>query len=175
MKPGRLWPVAIVGLLGMNMTIVGVTVYYASRDKTSAVVPDYYMKAVHWDETARQAAANRALGWTVGVTVVPATGDSTARSATLTVTLADGAGRKIRAAAASVEAFHEADPTAKVRGALRPLGDGRYEAVLPIARAGLWRVDVAADAAGMKFTNEQSVEVRGVGTQARAGAGAGGR
>ncbi|MDX2130534.1 MAG: FixH family protein [Planctomycetota bacterium] len=154
LKPGQGWPIAIVGLLLGNMAIVGVTVYFAARTRTSDVVPDYYAKALHWDDTARQHAANRALGWTLDVSFA-SVDDATSR---VRLRLTDGAGDPIRAATIDLEAFHQADPGARHTITLVSRHDGTYEGVLESSRPGRWRVHAIADAVGMRFTSEQQVD-----------------
>jgi nitrogen fixation protein FixH len=156
MKPGAGWPIAIVALLGLNMGIVGVTIYFAASGRTSEVVPDYDTKALHWDDSVRRQAANRALGWTATPTLTVA-GSGTSR---LEVTLTDGAGAPIRNATVRVVAFHEADPGAKFELDMTALKDGRYEAALTTDRSGRWRVQIAVDAVGTRFTSESSIDMR---------------
>lgn len=155
MKPGLGWPIAIVSLLGMNMSIVAITTYFATNSKTSTVVPDYYTKAVHWDDTAKQVATNRTLGWIVAINVQPR---SSGLSGQLVVRLTDASGTSIRAAIVHAEAFHESDSTKRLSGVLSMTSDGVYAGSFPIERAGRWRVHVVVDAVGMRFTAEESVE-----------------
>lgn len=64
MSPGTRWIVAIVGLLTANLLAMGVLMG-AAQSGHSQVIPDYYEKAVHYDDAIDQAARNRALGWRV--------------------------------------------------------------------------------------------------------------
>jgi len=46
------WPLIVIGLLLGHMAIMFVAVVLATRDRaSSAVIPDYYQKAVDWDRT----------------------------------------------------------------------------------------------------------------------------
>ncbi|MBI1190514.1 MAG: hypothetical protein GC200_07540 [Tepidisphaera sp.] len=157
MKPGSGWPLAIVGLLGMNMAIVGVTVYFATTSKTSAVVPDYYTKAVHWEDTQRQQATNRALGWKAAWR---ARAGEKGAPGDLEMTLVDGAGKAIRAAKVEFEVFHESDDTARVNGVMPEREAGVYGAVVPLHRSGRWRVHAVVDSLGTRFTCEETVEAK---------------
>jgi len=61
------WPGAVIGLilLGMTMTF---GILYASRvDGGPEVIPDYYDRAVVWDDMAAERAASEALGWTASI------------------------------------------------------------------------------------------------------------
>lgn len=66
MSAGVKWGIAIVGLLVANLVAMGILLGAASADRPQ-VIPEYYDRAVHYDETIDQAATNRALGWTVRV------------------------------------------------------------------------------------------------------------
>lgn len=156
MKPGAIWPVIIVGLLGMNASIVAITVYAANSDRGFAVEPDYYRKGLAWDESARQRDLNASLGWTLDASFRPA---ASALPARLEAKFADGSARPIRAAKIVVEAFHEAEPNRIARVELAAQGDGTFAAPFPTPRSGLWTLRFIADAAAIRFTSAQQAEV----------------
>ena len=59
-------------------------VYVATSDGSFAVEPDYYQKALHWDDARSAAAENAGLGWTVeldGRRQASAAGDRTSPAA----------------------------------------------------------------------------------------------
>jgi len=64
---GWYWPVGLAALLvvsaGANIALIVIT----SRDASFAVEPNYYAKALAWDETMAQQARNEALGGSVTV------------------------------------------------------------------------------------------------------------
>ena len=64
MSAGTRWIAAIVGLLAANLVAMGVLMG-AAQSGRSQVIPDYYAKAVHYDDALDQAAKNRSLGWRV--------------------------------------------------------------------------------------------------------------
>ena len=49
-----LWPLGVVGMLGVSLSVCAFTVVAATSDKSFAVEDDYYAKAVAWDDTAAQ-------------------------------------------------------------------------------------------------------------------------
>lgn len=153
MKPGQGWPITIVGMLLMNMAIVGVTLYYATSTRTSDAVPDYYAKALHWDDTARQRSANAAMGWTAAVTIRPRAGGSIVR-----MHLTDGAGAPIRTAKIELEMFHQGDPRVKFPVVMAAQGDGWFEGTLGSERFGRWHVHAVIEAVGMRYTTEQVID-----------------
>jgi nitrogen fixation protein FixH len=131
---GWYWPLGLVALLvasaGANIALVVIT----SRDASFAVEPNYYAKALAWDETMAQQARNEALGWSLGLRVDPA---GARGRQSVTVRLADRAGAPIEGAQIAVEAFHNARASRILAAALSPEGQG-YAAVMPLDRPGLW-------------------------------------
>jgi nitrogen fixation protein FixH len=115
---------------GANIALVVIT----SRDTSFAVEPNYYAKALAWDQTMAQQARSEALGWSLGLRVDPAAARG---RKTVTVRLADRAGAPIEGAEVAVEVFHNARASRILSAALSPEGQG-YVAVMPIDRPGLW-------------------------------------
>lgn len=140
MRPGALWPVAVVGVLAIT---VGANAWllWEARDPNGAVIePDYYRKAVAWDSlTARQGRSD-ALGWSADATIGPASGGR----ARVRVTLADSLGAPVAGAAVRVEGVHNLAAARPVTAALAETAPGVYEAVAPLARPGLWELRLAA-------------------------------
>jgi nitrogen fixation protein FixH len=126
--------VGLVALLaasaGANIALVIIT----SRDTSFAVEPNYYAKALAWDQTMAQQSRNDALGWSLGLRIDP--GDARGGK-TVTVHLADRAGAPIAGAQVAVEAFHNARASRILSAALSPAGP-EYAAVMPLDRPGLW-------------------------------------
>jgi nitrogen fixation protein FixH len=131
---GWYWPVGLAALLvvsaGANIALVVIT----SRDASFAVEPDYYAKALAWDETMAQQARNEALGWSLGLSVEP-TGER--GRMTVAVGLSDGAGAPLPGARIAIEALHNARASRVLAAVLEPRGLG-YTTVMPLARPGLW-------------------------------------
>jgi len=148
-RSGRWWPFIIVGLLaggaGANIGLMVV----ATRDRSFAVEPDYYQKALRWDETMAQEARNQALGWTATVAF-----ERSARpgEAKVTALVDDRAGHPVEGARVAVETFHAARARHVVTGALAPEAAGRYSAVLALDRPGLWEVRLRVERGDETFT-----------------------
>ncbi|MFI4896580.1 MAG: FixH family protein [Phycisphaerales bacterium JB059] len=65
-RSGRIWIFGVVGLLLLNVGVCAVTVVAATGDPVAAAVePDYYQKAVDWDEDKARWPAPERLGWTI--------------------------------------------------------------------------------------------------------------
>ncbi|NUQ53371.1 MAG: FixH family protein [Phycisphaerales bacterium] len=148
-----LWPWAIFALLGANMVIVAITVY-ASQVSRSPVESDYYRKALHWDDSARQQSLNTSLGWKL----VPSLKKSDS-GADLSLSLLDGKGEPIRTCKVSIEAFPFADPNHKLQTTIDAADAESLTAALAIDRPGLWRLSFVVDAGGARFTQQQDIEL----------------
>ncbi len=149
MKPGRLWPLALVGVLGVTV-IAYAAMFMAARDPSSeAVEKDYYRKAVAWDSTQAQERRDALLGWRADAALSPrdAAGLSLVRC-----TLADSAGRPLDGARVELTATHNLEAEAPVHAALAGTGGGAYEARLPLRRDGMWELQLSALLGGRRFT-----------------------
>jgi nitrogen fixation protein FixH len=131
---GWYWPVGLAALLvgsaAANVALVVIT----ARDASFAVEPNYYAKALAWDETMAQQARNETLGWSVGLSVEP-TGER--GRMTVAVRLADRGGAPLGGARIAVEAFHNARASQVLMATLDPRGPD-YAAAMPLARPGRW-------------------------------------
>lgn len=145
------WPGGVFILLGLNMVIVGITVYAALSDKSVGIEKKYYEKALAWDETAKQRQLNAALGWKID------SGVNAARQ--ITLTLRDSSGQYIRAAKITAEAFHEARPNEVSTLTFIGDGSGSFRALCPDGPEGSWRLRTRVEAVKMVFTDDRSIEV----------------
>jgi nitrogen fixation protein FixH len=152
---GWYWPVGLAALLvgsaGANIALVVIT----SRDASFAVEPDYYAKALAWDETMAQQARNEALGWSLGLRVEP-TGKR--GRVTVAVGLSDGAGAPLPGARIAIEALHNARASRVLTAVLEPRGLG-YAAMMPLARPGLWEFRVRVTRGPDVFTATLMLDV----------------
>jgi nitrogen fixation protein FixH len=140
MKKGWYWPWLIVALLFFTAGFQGWLIFAATHDPSMAIEPDYYRKAVAWDERMAQDSVSESLHWQPALSL-GAIGRDGAR---VTVRLGDSAGAPVRGARVRVVAIHNLDGTRHIEGALESQGDGSYAAQLPLDRTGLWEVRVEA-------------------------------
>ncbi|QYK49322.1 MAG: FixH family protein [Phycisphaeraceae bacterium] len=138
--PGALW--LVFGLLAMNFTVVGVTIYLVSRDTHFAVEPDYYQRAVEWDASKAELARSAALGWNAALDVPDARSASGNR--TLTIRLTDRDGQPITGANIDVVAFHHGSAAARFEAVMVERGAGIYQGEVPLRDAGLHEVRLIA-------------------------------
>lgn len=148
MKKGWHWPWLIATLIFFTAGFQGWLIYAATHDSTMAIEPDYYRKAVAWDERMAQDSVNESLRWTARLEVGAVSGDG----AQVTVRLGDSSGAPVRSARVRVVAIHNLDGAHHIEGVLRAQGDGSYAALLPLDRTGLWEVRVDAIRGREHFT-----------------------
>lgn len=135
----------LVGGAGANIALMVV----ATRDPSFAVEPDYYQKALRWDETMAQESRNAALGWSVEMGVDTATRPEPTRIA---LRVSDRDGAPVENATVQVTAFHSARANHIVAATLAPTRGGRYTAPLPLDRPGLWELRVRVEQGDRIFT-----------------------
>jgi len=81
MSAGTKWISIVICLLAGNV-LAGVVLIGASHHGGSRVLDGYYEQAVHYDDAIDQAAADRRLGWHVGVAIEGGVATVTATDAT---------------------------------------------------------------------------------------------
>lgn len=134
MKPGSLWPFVIAGALALHVLVMGAMVYFATSNESYAVEPDYYAKALAWDERRAQDRANTELGWQLEFTVEPA---AAGQDPTLHVELTSADGEPVTDAVVAVEAFSNARRDDILTATANPT-DAGYQTTMPMHRDGLW-------------------------------------
>jgi hypothetical protein len=168
---GRLWPIAIVGVLAVTVVANVAILQVASEPDHFTMEPEAYAKAVAWDSILEVRAASAALGWhatgrVVAVEGVPA-------RARVIVTLCDRGGRPVEGALVRVEAIHNRQArrlratlpaSAGASGAGGAAGAaGQYGATLPLSRPGLWELRVDAERAGERFVTSLRADLEPAG------------
>ncbi len=137
---GRVWIGAVVVLLAGNALAMGALVVASGSGSTHHVVPDYYRKALAWDEEMAVDRASQALGWRAQLRAEPAAGGTA-----LDILLVDRDGAPVAGAAVAVSAFHRIDAGNIHRIALVDAGGGHYRAQAPLRRAGVHELTVSAE------------------------------
>jgi len=155
---GWYWPVGLAALLVVSAAANIALVVITSRDASFAVEPDYYAKALAWDETMAQRARNEALGWALGLGVEP-TGER--GRMTVTARLTDSAGAPLLGAHVAIEARHNARASRVLTAVLEPWDVG-YGAAMPLARPGYWEFRVRVTRGPDVFTATLMRDVQGV-------------
>lgn len=133
-KPGSMWPYIIGGALALHVVGSMVMVYFATSNESYAVEPDYYQKALNWDDRRAQDRVNAGLGWVLEFTVEPA---PLGRDPVLHVELTTTGGEPVADASVAVEAFANARRDDILTATLSATENG-HETTLPMRRDGLW-------------------------------------
>ncbi|HET7545273.1 MAG TPA: FixH family protein [Polyangiaceae bacterium] len=156
-RPRLPWALVPVALLLSSALGVGSMAVIAARDPHFATEPDYYQKAIHWDQTQAQAATNQRLGYTVEAPAAIAI-DRQGR-VTVEFGLNDQLGQQVRGGQLLGEAFANAYSAQIVRLAFAEQVPGRYRAKFSAQRPGLWIFRIAGSAAGEHFTADFRVDL----------------
>jgi len=155
MKRGSAWPISVVVILGASVVANFWLLRIANSDPSVAITADYYQKAVHWDDELAQRKHNDDLGWRLTPALAPGARD---HGSMLDVSLRDRDGAPLAGARIAVVAVHNTMASRPEAVTLSDEGAGRYQALLPVARRGLWelRFDVYRD--GEHFTADLRVD-----------------
>jgi len=150
---GRQWLGMIFCLIAMNMCIVAITIYFATSDRSAGIEPDYYARALNYDQVILQRAANHRLGWTSTATL---TALPDKKCAVLQVQLLDSEGKAVPAALMRAVAFSHLRSGERSSVQLQESETG-YTATVPVPAGGQWRVRIAVTRGSDKYTSEQDV------------------
>lgn len=153
------WPWIIVGLLGSHVLAMVVAVTIAVHDRSFAVVPNYYQRAVNWDEQQAQLRASEKLGWKVEV---EASGqvDPLGRRV-VSFVLSDAQGHAIPGTTLEVEYFHDAhgDEDHVVKLTPDAADPTHFTSLLPMRYAGEWEFHFTAKSGDQTFIAKQTQTV----------------
>ena len=143
------WTLAIVGLLGTNviaMIILAVTAQVAKPQ----IIPDYYQRAVTYDDAIDEAAASAKLAWHAETSI---------GGGAIAVDLRDAAGAPIVGARVRVAGYQRAHAAERFDVELSAVGPGRYRIDQAI-RIGTHDLDVTAERGTAKFVEHATLEAR---------------
>ena len=150
------WPLLLaLVLLGQAGGVIAMVVV-SGRDASFAIEPDYYEKALAWDETSRLRAASDSLGWTTESKL-----KSGVDGQELQITLRDRLGRPLEGAAVQVEFYHHVRAADRQTVQLSPRGEGAYAAAARMSRPGLWQLRIRADRGPDTLITSQDLRVEG--------------
>lgn len=148
---GGRWIALVVGLLAANAGVCLLLVIRSS-DAAPSVIPDYYQRAVAWDDDVARQRASDALGWRLGAAL-----EDAGPGVEVAVSLTGRDGAPVVGATVEAELRHRSRATGETRQ-LREIGPGRYAAALPLATAGLHVVAVVATRGDERFVGSVTVE-----------------
>jgi len=147
---GKHWAWVPVALLVSSALGVGGMAIVAIRDPHFATEPDYYQKAIRWDQTQAQAAENQRLGYEFAL---PAAIAFDAHGhATLELHVKDHSGQPVTGARLSAEAFANAYSGEMTQLVFSERAPGSYVAEFTARHPGVWVFRVGADSDHQHFT-----------------------
>lgn len=153
----RFWVGLIVAFLSSQAALMLMTVYLTVTDGSFAVEPDYYQQSLNWDATMAQRQRNEHLGWQLELSLADQTSVYGERK--LICRLTDRQGVPLDGAVVDLVAFPHARGNDRSSATLTPVGEGRYETTLRLARRGKWEFRLAVQRESESFTH---LEVRDV-------------
>lgn len=154
MKRGAWWPIGMATILALTVGANFWVLAVANDDPSFAVEPDYYHKALHWDDEMAQQERNIVLGWRLTPTLAP----FGAHGALLTVQLTDSTGAALAGATVRVSALSIARAGRVLDATLAATPGSEYAATIPVDRAGEWELRFEAVRDGQRFTAVRRLE-----------------
>src|SRR5208282_640730 len=113
-----LWPILLTSLIGIHTLSVVVMVIVATHDSSFAIEPDWYLKGLHYEQTAQQQRENSRLSWSVKLDVSqPLTGTN---QRNVTCTVLDRDGKPVEKATVDLVAFAHLRANNRVKSELLP-------------------------------------------------------
>lgn len=151
---GLQWPLLVACLLAIPVIAGGYLAWMATHDPTFAIESDYYRKAVAWDATMDQAAANTRLGWTLHARAV-----RQGANVVLVARLLDRNGQPLLPQSLHAEGFFVARAREVASADVAVTAGAPLSATLRLPHAGLheirWRARLGPDT----FTTTQRIDL----------------
>lgn len=145
-------PAVVLGLLGGHMVFIFTAITLGTGDPSFAVVPDYYEKAVDYDERKALLAQSAELGWAVELT--PAGQADAVGQRDLFVRFRDRDGQPIQGLSVQVAGYHVARAKETVTMQCIEVLPGQYVGSARITREGFWQFAIDAESGEQRFVGE---------------------
>ncbi|WP_168564218.1 FixH family protein [Crateriforma spongiae] len=154
------WGSMVVALLTLQVALGVVAIFLATGDRSVAVVPDYYQKALDWDKQAERKRTSEKLGWTFTVAEIPAGQSGNG----LMLKLLDADDQPVAIQTGTVSIYHHARAGDVLQFSL----DESMTADSPLAftecvdRGGWWQVEIdVTDDSGARYVESRQVLLQG--------------
>jgi nitrogen fixation protein FixH len=150
------WGTFVVGLLSLQVTGGVIAILLASGDESVAVVPDYYQKALKWDQEVALRAASDRLGWTAHLDQIGG-GDGLAG---LRIQVRDQDGQRVDFESGTLEIYRHFRAGNVRRVALPAASAGDIELPNCFDASGLWQVSLdIQDDQGNRFVASMELNI----------------
>ncbi|MCM2375201.1 FixH family protein [Aporhodopirellula aestuarii] len=154
----RFYTGLVLLLFAIQCTILGTALKLAVGDPALAVVPDYHQAALNWDATQAANGAAAKMGWDVEIEVSDVADGRGMRAMQLLVS--DQTGKPVTDLKVLGKAYHHAAANQVERFELNNVGEGRYMAMPPMGRKGLWQIELQIQNAGEPMSLVKTVEFK---------------
>ncbi|QDV42718.1 FixH [Stieleria neptunia] len=155
----RFWIALVVFLFLIQSTIMGLVMHLAIGDPSAAVVPDYHNRALNWDATRRTLEAADRLGWSVTFEASDVADGRGMRA--LELKMVDRDGQPLNDLVVSGKLYHHARAGDVHPITLKSVGDGKYLALAPAARSGIWQLELKIDGGSEPVTQSLTFHIEG--------------
>lgn len=145
-------PAVVFGLLGGHMVFILIAITLATGDRSFAVVPEYYQKAVAFDDRKAALAASEAMGWSVQLR--PATSLSPAGQRELIVQITDTEGKPVTGRSVRLGCYHFSRADEPLAFELIEALPGQYVGADRLSREGFWWFELSVAGGGQPFVAE---------------------
>jgi nitrogen fixation protein FixH len=152
----RFWVSLVVVLLGLQLVIGFVALRLSTGDNSAAVVPNYHQAALNWDETKNALQAAGRNGWSLTLTASDVADGRGLRAIELKVL--DSGQQTVDALTVTGHVYHHAFASDLRQIEFRSIGEGRYLAMAPMERKGLWQIELSIEGAEELMTLSDTVD-----------------
>ena len=167
LKRGKYWPWIIVGMLVFHASVILGTIAYVSAQHDLYVEPDYYAKAIDWDNQRAIKEAVDTMGWSVDLHVEESASidkdqPGSTSSRRVEVTIHDANEDPITRALVEIEAYHPAHASDRMNTVLlaNPDIQGHYTSSVPMDIPGFWQINIAIRHQGIEAAVTKEIEIQ---------------
>ncbi len=148
----------MVGLLSLQVVLGVAAVMLATGDESVAVIPNYYDKALAWDEQMALRETSKSLGWQVEFVET----DYGQLGSGLQINLKDAADKPIQIQSGTVHLYRHARASELLAAPVAKADDGIIEVAGCFPHHGLWQVELdVIDQDGNRFVESRRMDIIG--------------
>ncbi len=156
-KAKRFWVSLVVAFLGAQVVIGMVSYHLATRDSSVAVVPNYHANALDWDSHHRQSTAADRLGIDIQVKVSEVADGNGLRA--ISIKVVDPQKQPVSGLDLTANLYHHSDANHVQAITFTRAGEGAYQSLPPMAKPGVWQIDLHVEGADEAMTKSVTLNV----------------
>lgn len=157
---GWWYPYIFVGCFVVVVGVNAALAYFATSTFTGLETEGAYQKGLAYNENLARAKAQEEMGWTVDTKVIPVSVAADGAKVTIAINYRDRDGKPVEGLDVQADLIR---PTAKGMDrhlTLAPMGAGTYGIAHTLPAAGNWKLEVAANGAGVSYQHAQKLDIR---------------